>query len=86
MGFMRRYPGRCQTVHLKPYSPKAGKDNPDAGFRPLIGEDEIPWQDLFAFCETKGKTAWYIVEYESDAFPALEAVDRCIKILRDWGK
>lgn len=86
MGFMRRYPGRCQTVHLKPYSPKAGKSDPDAGYRPLIGADEIPWQELFAFCETKGKTAWYIVEYESDAYPPLDAVERCLKALKAMGR
>lgn len=86
MGVLKRFPGRCQTIHLKPYSTKAGKDNPDAGFKPLIGEDSIPWKDLFAFCETKGGTYWYIVEYESDAFPPLDAVDRCLKALKAMGK
>ena len=86
MGILKRYPGRCQTIHLKPYSTQAGKDNPEAGFRPLIGEDEIPWQQLFAFCESEGKTAWYIVEYESDAFPPLDAVNRCLKALKEMGR
>lgn len=86
MGILKRYPGRCQTIHLKPYSPKAGKDKPEAGFRPLIGQDEIPWRELFALCETKGDTAWYIVEYESDAFPPLDAVERCLKALKAMGR
>jgi sugar phosphate isomerase/epimerase len=86
MGVLKRYPGRCQTIHLKPYSPKAGKGNPDAGFKPLIGEDGIPWQDLFTFCETKGGTYWYIIEYESDAFPPLDAVERCLKAVKAMGR
>lgn len=86
MGILRRFPGRCQTIHLKPYSPSAGREKPEAGFRPLIGEDEIPWKDLFAFCDTAGDTAWTIVEYESDAYAPLEAVERCLKALKAMGR
>ena len=31
----------------------------------------MPWEDVFQACETIGGTKWYIVEYESDAFPPL---------------
>jgi len=84
--FLERYPGRALTVHLKPYSATAGADDPHAGFRPLIGDDEIPWDKLFKLCETTGGTRWYIVEYESDLFPPMESVERTVKILRDMGK
>ena len=83
---LERYPGRATTVHLKPYSTKESKDAPGGGFRPLIGEDDVPWQDVFRLCETVGGTQWYIVEYESDAFPPLEAVARCLDCLRAMGK
>ncbi len=83
---IRRYPDRAVTVHLKPYSRTAGATDPHAGFRPLIGEDETPWDELFDACETVGGTRWYIVEYESDAYPPLEAVDRCLQALRVMGK
>lgn len=86
MDVLKRYPGRCQTIHLKPYSTAAGKEKPEAGFRPLIGADEVPWQEVFAFCETAGKTEWYIVEYESDAYPPLEAVERCLQALKAMGR
>jgi len=86
VAILERYPGRAGTVHLKPYSVAAGKDDPAQGYRPLIGDDDIPWDDVFRLCETTGGTAWYIVEYESDAFPPLEAVDRCLKKLRAMGK
>lgn len=84
--FVARYPGRALTVHLKPYSTEAAQESHEAGFRPLIGDDSIPWAELFELLETRGGTRWYIVEYESDLYPPLEAVERCLKILRDWGK
>jgi len=86
LSVLKAYPGRCQTVHLKPYSVKAAKAGAEAGFRPIIGADDVPWQEVFRFCENAGKTAWYIVEYESDAFPPLEAVDRCLQALKGMGR
>lgn len=86
---LRRYPGRARSVHLKPYSfgaaREAGGDS-HAGFRPVIGEDDLPWGDVFAVCETAAGTEWYVVEYESDAYPPLEAVQRCLSALRAMGK
>ena len=79
---LERYPGRAETVHLKAYSKEAGKNDPMLGFRPLIGDDDVPWEAVFQICETTGGTQWYIVEYESDAYPPLEAVDRTLKNLK----
>jgi sugar phosphate isomerase/epimerase len=84
--FIERYPGRAVTVHLKSYSQEAGRADPRLGYRPLIGEDDIPWEQVFSTCEKVGGTEWYIVEYESDAYPPLEAVDRFLKALRSMGK
>jgi sugar phosphate isomerase/epimerase len=81
---LQRYPGRGRSIHLKPF--KTGCAPIDAGFKPLIGEDSIPWAEVFAVCEAQGKTEWYIVEYESDAYPPLEAVDRCLQALKAMGK
>jgi sugar phosphate isomerase/epimerase len=83
VGLLRKYPGRSGTVHLKPF--KLGLEG-HAGFRPLIGDDDVPWAQVFDICETTGGTKWYIVEYESDAFPPLEAVDKCLQKLRGMGK
>lgn len=75
MGELNKYPGRCKTIHLKPYS-QAKK------YEPLIGEDECPWNDILDFCVKKGDTEWYIIEYECPAYPPLEAVEKCLKALR----
>lgn len=89
VSILKQYPGRANTVHLKPYSLKAGKDDPHLGYRLLIGEDDVPWKDVLKLCE-QGGTEWYIVEYESDAFPPLIAVEKCLEGLKKvqaslWG-
>ncbi len=76
--YLKRYPGRAATVHIKPFS----KAKPNA----LLGEDELPWPDIFRLCETSGATEWYIIEYESDAFPPLVSVEKCLEVMRKWGK
>jgi sugar phosphate isomerase/epimerase len=76
--FIERYPGRAITVHLKEHS----DSNPAA----LIGDGDVPWPTIFQLCETIGATEWYIVEYESNAYPPLESVDRCLQALRKMGK
>lgn len=76
--FLTRYPGRATTVHLKAFS----KAKPNA----IIGDDELPWQTIFELCETIGRTQWYIVEYESDAYPPLVSIEKCLETLRRWGK
>ncbi len=76
--FLKRYPGRAITVHLKEYA--AGND------KALIGEGGVNWGDVFNLCENFGNTEWYIVEQESYAFPPLECVDKCLQALRKMGK
>jgi sugar phosphate isomerase/epimerase len=78
VAFLKKYPGRAVTVHLKAFS----KTNNKA----LIGEDETQWDAVFNICETIGGTEWYIVEQESYAYPPMECVERCVKALRDMGK
>ena len=75
---LKRYPVRATTVHIKPFS----KTKPNA----VIGDDELPWQEIFKLCETIGGTQWYIVEYESDAYPPLVSIAKCLEALRHWGK
>lgn len=75
MGLLNKYPGRCKTIHLKPYGA-------EKKYEALIGEDDCPWKDIFQFCQEKGDTEWYIIEYECPIYPALEAVDKCLKAVR----
>jgi sugar phosphate isomerase/epimerase len=73
---LRKYPGRVRSIHIK-----ASGGGPEA----VIGEDKIDWKEVFAFCESKGKTEWYVVEHESSKDP-LDAVKRSFEALRKLGK
>ena len=75
---LRKYPGRAATIHVKAYS----QAKPDA----FLGEDEIPWKDVFAALDEGGATEWYIVEYERENQPPLPAIERCLKNLRAMGR
>jgi sugar phosphate isomerase/epimerase len=70
--------GRAKAVHLKPHSRAEGT-------RPLIGEDDLPWEEILELCRTVAGTEWAIVEYESDGYPRMEAVRRCVAALRELG-
>ena len=78
VAFLKRYPGRALTVHLKEYS----ATNDEA----LVGEGDVDWGAVFQLCEADGVTEWYIVEQESYAYPPLECVDRCLQALKAMGK
>ncbi len=76
--FLRRYPGRALTIHVKEFS--------KANDKAIIGEGDVNWAEIFELCETIGNTQWYIVEQESYAYPPLECVDRCLQNLKRMGK
>lgn len=76
--FIERYPGRALSVHLKEHS----ESNPKA----LIGEGDVPWQEVLGLCERIGGTKWYVIEQESYAYPPMECIDLCLKNLRAMGR
>lgn len=83
LALLAKYPGRGATVHLKPF--RAGTAEPKDGFRPLIGDDSLPWTEILKLCKGPVGTEWCIVEYESDAFPPMEAVKLNLKRLKELG-
>ncbi len=78
IAYIRKYPGRAITVHIKEHS----ATKRDA----IIGEGDVKWKEFFDACEKVGGTEWYIVEEESGAYPGLEAVRRSLENLRKMGK
>lgn len=73
---LKKYPGRARSIHIK-----ASSKNPEA----VIGEDDVNWKEVFAFCEGRGKTQWYVVEHETSKDP-LDAVKRNFEALKKMGK
>jgi len=78
MIYLKKHPGRVASVHVKPVS----KAKPNA----LLGEDELPWKEIFNICETTAGVEWYIIEYESDAYPPLISVEKTLEAMRRLGK
>jgi sugar phosphate isomerase/epimerase len=72
--YLKRYPGRTGTIHLKEYS----ATNKNA----MIGEGDVNWPEVFHLCRTIGGTKWYIIEEEKDAYPPLEGVEISLKNLK----
>jgi sugar phosphate isomerase/epimerase len=73
---LKKYPGRARSIHIKAHG-----GGPDA----VIGEDQLNWSEVFAFCEGKGKTQWYVLEHESGKDP-LDVVRRSFEALKKMGK
>lgn len=73
---LQKYPGRTRTIHIKPNG-----GGPEA----VIGEDKINWAGVFAYCETKGGTQWYVVEHETSKQP-IATLQRTMDALKSLGK
>ncbi len=73
---LHKYPGRVRSIHIKAHG---------GGDDAVIGEDKVNWPQVFEFCETVGKTEWYVVEHESSKDP-VTAVTRSFEALRKFGK
>ncbi len=76
--YLKKFPGRVVSIHAKPHS----KSNPNA----LIGNDDLPWNEIFNLCENVSGVEWYIVEYELENEPPLISVEKLHKILCELGK
>jgi sugar phosphate isomerase/epimerase len=68
--YIRRYPNRSTTIHLKEY--------PDA----LLGDGKVSWTPVFKAIKEQDSTQWVIVEQEGDLYPPLQYVDRWLRRLR----
>jgi sugar phosphate isomerase/epimerase len=77
---MKKYPGRANTVHVKPANGGGGK---------LMGDPTdgnlAKWPAIFAACEDKnvGGTEWYILEYDGGSMDQAKAT---AERLKQWGK
>ena len=73
MAWINKNPGRFATIHLKDYSPEAGK-----GYQVLFGDGAAPWKQIFQAVEKTGGLEFYIMEQEGSALGELETVQVCL--------
>ena len=72
--FIKRNAGRTVTMHVKPFS----KKDPNA----YLGKDELDWPAIMSAAETVGGLEWYIIEYEKEGVPPLEALKANLELFR----
>jgi sugar phosphate isomerase/epimerase len=72
--FLTRNAGRTVSMHVKPFSKKA----PNA----YLGADELDWPAIMTAAETVGGLEWYIIEYEKEGVPPLEALKANLEAFR----
>lgn len=71
---LKRNAGRTVSMHVKPYS----KASPDA----YLGADELDWPAIMTTAESVGGIEWYIIEYERESVPPLEALQANLERFR----
>jgi sugar phosphate isomerase/epimerase len=77
VAWIRANPGRIRSLHLKEWSPEAGK-----GYSVLFGEGVAKWKDIFAAAESVGGVEYYLIEQEGSRFSELETAKRCLEAFR----
>ena len=78
VAFIKKYPGRIRSMHVKDWSPESGK-----GFEVLLGEGAGKWKEIFAAAEKVGGIENYLIEQEGSRYPPMETAERCLKTMRD---
>jgi sugar phosphate isomerase/epimerase len=72
--FIKRNAGRTISMHVKPFS----KKDPNA----YLGADELDWPAIMTAAETVGGIEWYIIEYEKEGVPPLEALKANLELFK----
>jgi sugar phosphate isomerase/epimerase len=69
--YIRRYPGRVRSVHVKDSS----KTNKQA----LLGEGDVKWDEVLPLILGPAGTKYFIIEQESYAYPPLVCAEKCLR-------
>jgi sugar phosphate isomerase/epimerase len=77
VAFMKRYPGRIASMHVKDWSPEPGR-----GFRVLLGEGAVNWKEVLSAGDSIGGVEYYIIEQEGADLPPMKTVELCFQTLR----
>lgn len=70
---VKRHPGRCQVVHLKPTVVKK-----EPGKKAIIGQDSVDWPPIIKACREHGDTQWFTLEQE--AYPDGKSPMECVAL------
>jgi sugar phosphate isomerase/epimerase len=73
VAWIRANPGRIRSLHLKDWSPEAGK-----GYTVLFGEGVSDWKHIFEAAESSGGVEYYLIEQEGSRFSELDTARKCL--------
>jgi sugar phosphate isomerase/epimerase len=74
VAWIRANPGRIRSLHLKEWSPEAGK-----GYTVLFGEGVAKWKAIFEAAESVGGVEYYLIEQEGSRFSELDTAKKCLE-------
>jgi sugar phosphate isomerase/epimerase len=75
VAYLKRGISHAVTIHLKEFS----ATNKNA----ILGEGDVKFGEIFALCESTGRTQWYILEEENKTNnPPMTVIDLCLKNYR----
>jgi sugar phosphate isomerase/epimerase len=77
VAWVRANPGRIRSLHLKEWSPEAGK-----GYTVLFGEGVANWKAIFEAAESVGGVEYYLIEQEGSRFSELDTAKKCLETFR----
>ena len=81
IGSLKKYPGRQEWMHIKPYSATKFWET---GYDAMIGEDDFDWQQLIRTCVETGGCRVLTVEYGNRGrFQPFYGAHLCIKHLKE---
>jgi sugar phosphate isomerase/epimerase len=75
--WIRANPGRIRSLHLKEWSPEAGK-----GYTVLFGEGVAKWKAIFEAAESVGGVEYYLIEQEGSRYSELDTAKKCLETFR----
>jgi sugar phosphate isomerase/epimerase len=77
VAWIQANPGRIRSLHLKDWSPDAGK-----GYTVLFGEGAADWKAIFAAAEHGGGVEYYLIEQEGSRMSELDTARECLATYR----
>jgi sugar phosphate isomerase/epimerase len=77
VAWIRANPGRIRSLHLKEWSPEAGK-----GYTVLFGEGVAKWKAIFEAAESVGGVEYYLIEQEGSRYTELDTAKKCLETFR----
>lgn len=85
--FIRRYPGRFQSLHVKDEVKAAGNGEMEGGYEStVLGKGVVSVKEILDMAKKMGGTRHFIVEQESYQGQApLDAVKEDLAVMKKWG-